>query len=99
MSVIYVDGGRPLKGELFLQGSKNTALPMLAASILNAGTIKLYHCPDITDVEHMLALLRQLGCRIKREGDCIEIDASLLDSDKVAPEHGRLLRCSLFLLG
>lgn len=99
MSVIYVDGGRPLKGELCLQGSKNTVLPMLAASILNAGTTRLHHCPDITDVEHMLALLKQMGCLVKREGDCIEIDASLLDSDQVAPEYGRLLRSSLFLLG
>lgn len=99
MSVIYIDGGWPLSGELSLQGSKNTVLPMLAASILNRGCLRLSHCPQILDVEHMLALLKQLGCHIRREGDCIEVDASQLDSDQVAPEYGRQMRSSFFLLG
>lgn len=99
MSVIYVNGGLRLQGEMGLQGSKNTVLPMLAASILNRGSLKLNHCPKITDVDNMLALLKTIGCRIKREGDSIEIDASFVDSDKVAPEYGKLMRSSVFLLG
>lgn len=99
MSVIYIDGGFPLSGELSLQGSKNMVLPMLAASILNRGSLRLLHCPQIADVEHMLVLLEQLGCRIKREKDCIEINAALLESDRVSREYGKQMRSSLFLLG
>lgn len=99
MSVIYIDGGWPLSGELSLQGSKNTVLPMLAASILNRGSLRLFHCPQISDVEHMLVLLEQLGCHIRREGDCIEVNASRLNSDQVAPEYGKQMRSSFFLLG
>lgn len=99
MSVIYVDGGRPLRGEIGLQGSKNTVLPMLAASILNKGSLRLNHCPKIADVDSMLALLEQMGCFVKRDGDSIEIDASSLDSAQVAPEYGKRMRSSLFLLG
>lgn len=99
MSVIYVNGGPRLQGEICLQGSKNTVLPMLAASILNQGSIRLRHCPQITDVDHMAVLLEQMGCVIKREHGDIEIDASFLNSDQVASEYGKLMRSSLFLLG
>lgn len=99
MSVIYVDGGRPLRGEIRLQGSKNAVLPMLAASILNEGSIRLSHCPRIADVDTMLALLKQMGCLVKREGDSIEVNAASLHSEQVASEYGGLMRSSLFLLG
>ena len=88
-----------MQGEVLLQGSKNTVLPMLAASILNQGSIKLHHCPKIADVENMLALLEQLGCLIKRNGDSIEINAATIASDQVAAEYGKRMRSSVFLLG
>ena len=46
-----------MRGELLVQGSKNAALPILAATLLGRGIFILHHCPRISDVEHMLELL------------------------------------------
>ena len=43
-------GGRPLNGEVMIQGSKNAALPILAGMILHKGTTVLHNCPKISDV-------------------------------------------------
>ena len=40
-----IDGGRPLVGEVSIQGSKNAVLPMMAAAVLHQGTVVLEHCP------------------------------------------------------
>ena len=53
-SRIIIEGGHPVCGEIRLQGSKNAALPMLVASILNKGITRLNNCPDIGDVEDIL---------------------------------------------
>ena len=45
-----------MQGELLVQGSKNTALPVLAATLLGKGVFVLHHCPKISDVEHMLLI-------------------------------------------
>lgn len=68
MTSLVVSGGHSLKGDLRIQGSKNAALPMLAAAVLNRGTTMLYHCPKITDVDCMLEILESLGCFIRWEG-------------------------------
>ena len=47
---IKIFGGKQLKGELEIQGSKNAALPIIAATILNKGITKLKNCPKILDV-------------------------------------------------
>lgn len=47
---IVVTGGRPLHGTVRIQGSKNTALPVMAAALLSSGTSVLRECPKITDV-------------------------------------------------
>ena len=68
MTSLLVSGAHGLKGDLRIQGSKNAALPMLAAALLNRGTTKLYHCPKIADVDCMLDILKSLGCEAKWEG-------------------------------
>ena len=51
MNYIEVEGGHPLAGELAVQGSKNAALPMMAAALLTPGPVTLYGCPQIEDVD------------------------------------------------
>ena len=60
---IAVRGGRRAEGEVVLQGSKNAALPMLAASILTSDEMIFRHCPDISDVRVMAELWKILVCR------------------------------------
>ena len=62
MDSIMVCGGRPLYGETKIQGSKNAALPILAATVLIKGVTRLYQCPRILDIIYMLHILREIGC-------------------------------------
>ena len=63
MKGIRVVGGIPLNGEVRIQGSKNAALPLMAAALLNKGTTILYGCPKIADVFAMEEILRLLGAK------------------------------------
>ena len=67
MDCIYIHGGKPLEGEAAVQGSKNGALVLVTATVLIKGQTVLYNCPQITDMEEMLGLLKALGCQIKKE--------------------------------
>ena len=50
MSFYEICGGRPLRGELRVQGAKNSALPILAAALLAPGQSVIRNCPDLSDV-------------------------------------------------
>ena len=64
MEYLEIEGGKPLCGQVRIQGSKNAALPILSAAILNRGRTVLHHCPRIQDVKEMCKILTELGCRI-----------------------------------
>ena len=61
MQKYTIVGGRKLEGEVKIDGAKNSVLPILAATVLNAGVTVLYNCPDIQDVHITLEILRSLG--------------------------------------
>ena len=58
---IFIEGGHKLKGNVQIQGSKNAALPMMAASLLHRGVSVLKGCPRIADVFCMEEILQNLG--------------------------------------
>ena len=61
MDEIHVTGKASLSGEIFIQGSKNAALPMIAASLMHRGLSILRGCPRISDVFCMEQILKSLG--------------------------------------
>ena len=63
MAKLIIEGGHALKGQIAVRGAKNAALPILAAAMLVPEPVRIGNCPRLTDVEHMLGLLRALGCR------------------------------------
>ena len=63
---IVVKGGNRLEGEIYLQGSKNSALPVLAATVLVDGVSVIHNCPDLTDVTAAVKILEHLGCTVTR---------------------------------
>ena len=79
MDSIHVYGGAPLCGRLKIQGSKNAALPILAASVLVPGVSVLHNCPRIEDVRLMCELLKTVGCLVAWEGHTVIVDASGVD--------------------
>ena len=75
MAKLIIEGGHALKGQIAVRGAKNAALPILAAAMLVPEPVRIGNCPRLTDVEHMLGLLRALGCRADWGEDGLVIDA------------------------
>ncbi len=88
-----------MQGELLVQGSKNTALPVLAATLLGKGVFVLHHCPKISDVEHMLEMLETAGCAVSREGHMLIIDTREADRYCVTGNGAGKMRSTITLLG
>ena len=76
MSKFIIQGGKKLEGEIKISGSKNAALPIIAATVLNAGTTTLYNVPDIQDVNTMFEILKKIGATIKRKNNKIIINTN-----------------------
>ena len=86
MSSYIIEGGKKLEGEVTVSGSKNASLPIIAATILNPGTTKLYNIPNIHDTQITLEILKYLGCKVKRNNGKIEV-ASKNITKKDIPEY------------
>ncbi len=99
MSSIEVIGGEQLKGELRIQGSKNAALPVIAATILNKGKSILRNCPKILDVYHMVNILNELGCETAWDGNTLYVDSSNAACSSVPEESVSKMRSSILFLG
>ena len=62
-----INGGYKLHGETFVSGSKNASLPILAATVISGKTTRLYNVPDIEDVKITLEILKEIGCKVKKD--------------------------------
>lgn len=96
---LYIKGPQRMQGELLVQGSKNAALPILAATLLGKGIFILHHCPQISDVEHMLELLVDAGCKVHWEGHMLIVDTRTLQNYKVSGDGAGKMRSTVTLLG
>ncbi len=94
-----LEGRKELRGEINIQGAKNSALPILAATLVVNGESVIHNCPVLTDVEASVRILRYLGCRIKREGTTIIVDSSNILRDDIPAELMREMRSSVIFLG
>lgn len=96
---IRIEGGKPLQGSVYIQGSKNAALPLMAAALLHEGVTILHNCPPISDVRCMEAILRHLGVVTYWEGNTLYLDAGNITSSRIEAELGSRMRSSIILLG
>ena len=100
MSKKYIiEGGRKLEGEIDVSGSKNAALPIIAATILNSGITKLYNIPDIQDTKITLEILNYLGCKINKNKKYIEIDGRNINKTEIPEELMNKMRSSVIIAG
>lgn len=99
MSAIQVQGLRPLKGEIGIQGSKNAVLPVMAASILHKGTTVLTHVPRIQDVFCMMGILESMGCSCFLDGHRLIIDTRSLTDIHIPKQYLTAMRSSIMMLG
>ncbi len=99
MSKYIIHGGKRLEGELHIDASKNAVLPIIAATVLSGNITYLYNCPKIIDVEIMVEILQQLGCKTKWDNKTLIIDTSTIQSYDISERLVRKMRSSIILLG
>ncbi len=99
MSVLKIEGGRPLNGRIRVQGAKNSVLPILAATILQRGESVIRNCPDLTDVHAAIDILRHLGCAAKFENGTVRVDSRSITRSDIPDELMRRMRSSVIFLG
>ena len=97
----YIKGGTPLKGEVSIGGAKNSVLKLMAAALLTKGETKIYNVPDLTDVEIMLNVIRELGAKTTydKQEKSVTIDATDLTSITAKYELVSKMRASFIVLG
>lgn len=99
MEVFKIHGGGRLTGSVKLHGAKNSALPILTASLLVKGKSVIHNCPDLSDVRETLEILKSLGCGVEYSGKTAVIDAESLTGSKIDESVMRLMRSSILFLG
>ena len=107
MKGIRMQGGIPLQGKVRIQGSKNAALPILAATLLTNEVSYIQNCPRIADVHRFVHLLRELGCLVHwqekgirvQPGENEELPCERAEDRRMQGEAITGMRSSLCLLG
>ena len=98
MDKIRIHGGHPLTGSIKISGSKNSALPILAATLLTREPCTIRRVPDLSDTNYMLQILKHLGAEVERASGTVTIAAAKIDS--IAPyDVVRRMRASVCVIG
>ncbi len=98
MDKILVHGGYPLSGSIKISGSKNSSLPILAATLLTREPCIVHGVPDLSDTHYMLQILTCLGAQVERASGTVSVTAEKIHS--VAPyDVVRKMRASVCVLG
>lgn len=95
---IIINGGSPLSGEINIQGSKNAALPIMAAALLFKEKVILHNIPKISDIYLMKKLLRCMGCKIEDDSEIV-ICARNINQVEFPEEYVKGMRSSVLLIG
>ncbi len=99
MAKYVIEGGKTLKGEMTAHGAKNSALPILAASLLCEGKVVLKNCPNLSDVRAVFKILRHLGAQVEYDGSVAVIDSRDVFKSDIPDELMREMRSSALFLG
>lgn len=99
MPKFIIHGGKKLHGEVTVSGSKNAALPILAATLLRSQPCVIKNVPDIEDIHTMLAMLRALGTSVEFRNHTVFIQTKNITYNKIPQELGCKMRASVLLLG
>ncbi len=99
MSKYIITPQGALKGEVFVSGSKNALLPILAASIMAEGESVIDNAPPLVDCENMCRLLMYMGCSVKREDETLYINPNRITGDLEGFDAAAMLRGSFLAAG
>jgi len=96
---IVIKGGVPLKGAVRISGAKNSALPLLFATLLADGESRITNVPKLRDISTAVKLLVELGARVDQEDDCCRIDANNIQGVEAPYDLVKTMRASVLVLG
>ncbi len=99
MSKLIVQGGHRLVGAIPVHGAKNSALPLLSATLLGTTPSVLHNCPRLSDVDTSIKILSHLGCKVTQEGTNVTVDASEAGQYEIPDSLMREMRSSVVFLG
>ena len=99
MNQLLVSGGNRLRGEVRIQGAKNSVLPILAATLLTRQQVILQNCPRLRDVDASVRILQSLGCEAHWEDSSLVVDTGGMSGCAVSDALMREMRSSAIFLG
>jgi UDP-N-acetylglucosamine 1-carboxyvinyltransferase len=100
MDKLLIKGGAPLNGEIYASGAKNSALPILAASLLSDSPVTVGNLPHLNDVTTMLELLGSMGVGVMLSDDMeVQVDTSSIKNLNARYELVKTMRASILVLG
>lgn len=99
MHYLDIYGGNKLAGEITVSGAKNSALPLIASTILSKTPVTINNMPRVADIKTMLKLLNNLGAESSFEGNRLEIDAGKLSGTVATYDIVKTMRASILVLG
>jgi UDP-N-acetylglucosamine 1-carboxyvinyltransferase len=100
MDKLRIVGGRPLSGRVAIGGSKNAALPVLAATLLTEERVAISNLPQVRDVRTMLRVLEQLGATVDDHGGGkATVQVARLRSHEAPYDLVKTMRASVLVLG
>lgn len=99
MSAFVIDGGNRLYGDITVQGAKNSILPLLSATVLCKGECVIHNCPNLTDVEAAIDILKYLGCYVKKQNNTIIVNSDNISRCDIPASLMNKMRSSVIFLG
>lgn len=99
MSQFVINGPNKLNGSIEIECSKNSLLPIIAASALSSNTVTLKKVPQFSDITNMLKIIEDLGAIVDISGDTVVIDPTQISSTSLSKQLAGSLRASVLFLG
>jgi len=96
---LLVRGGKPLQGTVRISGSKNAALPVMAATLLTPGVHRLRNVPRLRDTHTFARVLELLGARVSFDANLLTVDTREVSSVEAPYELVKTMRASIYVLG
>jgi len=97
--VLKIQGGKILSGQVTISGAKNSALALMAGTLLCSETCQLQNVPSLVDIRLMTKILTALGVKVTTNDDVVQFDSSHLTSTEAPYELVSKMRGSFFILG
>lgn len=97
MDKFYIQGPTTLSGEVIISGSKNSALPILFASLLASEPVEIHNVPKLKDVDIAIKILNQLGATVEHQ-DIVFIDTNNVTSNCASYNLVKSMRASIWML-